>query len=441
MDTANLRIITDLKKFLMQLSSHTELWRQCVTSEKAFTRNRCLPLSTLVLMILNLPKRSLNIELHSFFAHINRVKCGKSAFSMQRTKLKPFFFQLWNRVLTQSFYHHYKNRVKFWKGFILLAFDGSVFSLPNTDELSSIYGNASSDKGIHGVVARCCVMYDVLNKLIIGGKLFSYLTCERSAVMEQVEHAPANSLLTFDRGYPSFWLFYLLLQRQQFRFVMRANLDFNNVVRAFVRSSEQDSIATFYPSYDSMKHLESMGISITKSTTIQLRLVKVVLKTGEIEVLITNLYSSEQFLIQDLKKIYFLRWGVETCFGTLKNQLQIENFSGIRNVCIEQDFFANLFVYNLQSLIEKQSQTRIIEVCKNRKYDYQINKNLSWAFLKNRIVDLFFKENSKQILLELQALFEQHLEPIRPNRTYPRIRKAIHGNGKYKTLTNYKRAI
>ncbi|MCL2683471.1 MAG: hypothetical protein FWE63_08365, partial [Bacteroidales bacterium] len=243
MDTANLRIITDLKKFLMQISSHTDLWLSSVVSDQAFTRTRCLPFSTLVLMILNLPKRSLNIELHSFFAHINKVRCGKSAFSMQRSKLKPFFFQLWNQVLMQSFYHHYNERVKRWKGFVLLAFDGSVFSLPNTKELSTIYGKASSQKGEHGVVARGCILYDVLNKLIIGGKLFSYLTSERSAVMEQIKHAPANSLLTFDRGYPGFWLFYLLLQKQRYKFVMRAHLDFNNVVRAFVRSSEQDCVA------------------------------------------------------------------------------------------------------------------------------------------------------------------------------------------------------
>jgi len=441
MDTANLRIIIELKKFLTQIPSQAKLWRSCVTSEKAFTRTRCLPLSTLVLMILNLPKRSLNIELHSFFTRIKKVKCGKSAFSMQRSKLKPLFFELWNRTLIQSFYHHYKNRVKRWKGYVLLAFDGSVFSLPNTQELSSVYGNVSNNSGTHGVVARCCVMYDVLNKLVIGGKLVSYLTGERSVVMEQIEHAPAKSLLTFDRGYPSFWLFYLLLQKQQHKFVMRAKLDFNNVVKKFVASSKRDSIVTLYPNTDSIKHLKSMGISITKSTEIQIRLVKVILKTGQTEVLMTNLYSWEQFSIGDLKKVYGLRWGVETCFGSLKNQLQIENFSGVRQICIEQDFFANLFVYNLQSLIEKQSQTRIRKKCKNRKYNYQINKNLSLAFLKDRMVDLFLEERPTHILLELQALFEQHLEPIRPNRSYPRTRKATHGNGKYKTLTNYKRAI
>jgi hypothetical protein len=441
MDSANLRIITDLKKFLMQISSHTELRRRFAISETAFTRRRSLPFSTLVLMILNLPKRSLSIELHSFFSHIQQKHCGKSAFCMQRTKLLPLFFQRWNNVLTNRFYHHYNDHLKRWKGFILLAFDGSTFSLPNTKELSAIYGNASNEKGEQGVVARGCVMYDVLNKLILGGKLFSYLASERTAVQEQLEHAPKNSLLIFDRGYPCFWLFYLLLQKSPYHFVMRVHLDFNKTVKAFVRSSEQDGVSTFNITYRAQKQFEQMGLTLPKETSISLRLVKILLKTGETEVLVTNLYSQKLYTVQDLKEVYFARWGVETCLGILKNQLQIENFSGIRQVCIEQDFFANLFVYNLQSIIEKQCEQRVSEVNTNRKHNYQINKNQSWAFLKNRVVDLFLDEQPQQILLELQALFELYLEPIRPNRTYPRTQRKRYKNGKYHTATNYKRSI
>jgi len=442
MDTANLRIITDLKKFLMQISTHSKLWSKSVISKTAFTRNRCLPFATLVMLILNLPKRSLSIEIDSFFSHIQQRRCSKAAFCRQRTKLKPFFFKLWNQVLIKSFYYHYNNRVKRWKGFILLAFDDSVISLPQTHELSVAYGHTSSGKGQHGVAAQGCVMYDVLNKLIIDSKLLPYMTSERSVVMEQLEHTPIkNSLLTFDRGYPCFWLFYLLLQKQQYKFIMRAQTNFNNIVKEFCSSSTHDRIATFHPTNTAIKQMQQMGITVTKETSIHLRLLKVPLKTGEIEILITNLYSSELYSAEDLKEAYFLRWGIETCFGTLKNQLQIENFSGIRQLCVEQDFFANIFVYNLQSIIEKQSDSRVSKISRSRKHCYQINKNLCWATLKTKVVDLFFKEDSMQILLELQALFEQYLEPVRPNRSYPRTTKAIHTNGKYKTLTNYKRAI
>ncbi|KAA6302292.1 MAG: hypothetical protein EZS26_001652, partial [Candidatus Ordinivivax streblomastigis] len=115
-------------------------------------------------------------------------------------------------------------------------------------------------------------------------------------------------------------------------------------------------------------------------------------------------------------------------------------FSGIRPICIEQDFAATLFLYNLQSLIEKQSQPYLEAVSRKRKYRYKINKNVSWASLKMRVVQLFLFQDSRSVLVELQKLFERYLEPVRPERKYPRIKKR-NPNGKFYTLTNYKRAI
>ena len=49
--------------------------------------------------------------------------------------------------------------------------------------------------------------------------------------------------------------------------------------------------------------------------------------------------------------------------------------------------------------------------------------------------------NPLEILIELEALFERHTEPIRPGRKLLRIVKNKRKKGKYYTLTNYKRAI
>ena len=437
----NVRIINDLKMFLEQVIYNRADRNQYTFSENDFSRKRCLPFRTLVLLILNLPKRSLSIEVSSFFHFLGEASCTKSAFCQQRSKLKALFFHSWNNVLVHSIYHHYKEKLKRWKGFILLALDGSVLSLPNTEELRLLYGNASSNKGEHGAVARSGILYDVLNKLVINGKLHPYLTSERSVILELLAQAPENSLLTFDRGYPSFWLFYLLSQMPKHKFVMRIAASFNNTVKAFMHSPEQDSIVSFHPHYEAVKQMQEMGLTITKENVIPLRLVKIRLSTGETEVLATNLFQSEIYSIADLKEVYSLRWGIETFYGTAKNQLQLECFSGIKQICIEQDYYANLFVYNLQSIIEKQSEPALEKINEQRELNYKINKNISWAWLKNRLVLLFLTNDCSNVLLELQALFQQYLEPVRPNRKFPRIRKTMNGNGKYRTLTNYKRAI
>lgn len=127
--------------------------------------------------------------------------------------------------------------------------------------------------------------------------------------------------------------------------------------------------------------------------------------------------------MDDLKEVYGLRRGIETNYGHIKEQLQLGQFSGIRPVCIEQDFAATIFLSNLQCLIEKQCQPQIEAVSKNRKYHYKVNKNIRWASLKHRVVKLFLLKDSLGILYQLQHLFQKYLEPERTGRKYPRKRK------------------
>ena len=183
-----------------------------------------------------------------------------------------------------------------------------------------------------------------------------------------------------------------------------------------------------------------MGFTVNKDTPIKIRLVKIILDTGETEVLMTNLYDRDNYTKEDLKEVYHLRWGIETYYGYMKEELQLGQFSGIRQICIEQDFAANLFLFNIQSLIEKQTEPYLESVSRKRKYRYKINKNSSWASLKNRVVNLFLHDDSRTVLSELEKVFGNYLEPIRPGRKYPRIKRRK-PNVKYYTLTNYKRAI
>ena len=85
-------------------------------------------------------------------------------------------------------------------------------------------------------------------------------------------------------------------------------------------------------------------------------MVKVVLDSGETEVLLTNLYDQNKFKISCFKQLYFSRWGIETSIAFDKNITQLEEFSGQSVKSIEQDFQIATFVLNLQSLLEKQCE-------------------------------------------------------------------------------------
>lgn len=136
-----------------------------------------------------------------------------------------------------------------------------------------------------------------------------------------------------------------------------------------------------------------------------------------------------------------MRWKIETSYNHDKNVLQLGEFSGHTLCSIEQDFYAATFVSNLQSIIEKQCESYLKIKNKIRQHDYQINITLSFGSMKNKIVVLLLIKEPKIVLLELQNLFERHLEPIRINRNYERRKSKIRQSGKYKSVTNYKRVI
>jgi len=423
MTAANVGIISELKKFLSSASTESAQRERYCYSSHTFTRHRLLPFTRIVMLIVNGLKRSLQVELQSFFEHFSQdLPCSKQAFSKRRIELKPTFFQEWNQVLVANFYRCYGERVKRWKGMEVLAVDGSCVPLPQTEAMRKAFGEVSNQRGEQvSVVARICVLYDVLNGLAVKGFLHPYTVSEEEVVLPCLSNLELdNKLLLFDRGYPSYWLMYLLMQKGA-EFVMRISSHANNAVKAFLASQETDATVAWCPPYASLKRLRDMGLTISKHTPIKVRLVKVALATGETEVVVTSLYDTDRYTREDLKEAYQLRWGIETYYGYVKEELQLGQFSGIRQTCIEQDFAANLFLFNLQSLIEKQAEPYVSAVGRRRKYRYKVNKNISWASLKNRVVRLFLQEDARAILVGLEKLFGNYLEPIRPGRKYPRI--------------------
>jgi hypothetical protein len=400
-------------------------------------------LTKIIGMLINLPKRSLSIELQSFFESLEQPDscCTKGAFSLQRPKLKPIFFKVWNDFLIKEFYNFYGNDVKRWEGFRLLAVDGSNVSVMNVPEVLKYFGSADNQFG--GVpMARAMQIHDVLNDLTIWGDIFPRSYSENAIIANHIRNLPEDSLALFDRGYPSYSLIYLLANEESPRhFLMRCKTTFSNEIKDFVAGNKKDLITTIYPSLESIEKLKEYGYIITKNTGIKIRLLKVVLADGEIEVLLTDLYDNKIFTLKKISNLYFMRWKIETNYSKQKNQLQMEIFSGHRVVCIEQDYAAGLFVANLQSIIEKQCEQEMKEISASRCYEYKINRNISWASLKNRILKLFIQSNNSfEILIELQNLFIKNIEPVRPGRHAPRTlpkRK----RGKYQTFTNYRRAI
>ena len=411
------------------------------TNPKYFTRERKQPFPDLIIFMLNLVRKSLQMELHVFKGILTKLGIGdrlygyitKSAFVQNRMKVSPLAFKHLIDAVNDEFYTDNDERVKLWNGFRLLASDGSCYTLPNVEELIQKYGHLRNYNDTLVVQARASILYDLENKMILDAYLVPLEQGERSIAIKHLEYSNSNDLIIYDRGYTGFDFIFEHMQRN-INCLIRCNPNSSNVIANFYSSEKQDDIIEIGPSKNTLFETKTYN----KKSRIRVRIVKVVLENGEIEILVTTLADKEKYPIQLFKDLYFKRWGVEKNYDIQKNKIQVENFSGYSDISIQQDFYCSLFIGNLQSLLISELDEEIKEKYSERKWEYKINENLSIGFLKNKIIELFLSKKPETILEELKYLLLQHVEPIRPNRKNIRDKDKYRKREKPVILKNWK---
>lgn len=439
MHEANLKIIGRLKRFVTVISSHKGFLQKFSVSDQDFVRDRKLPFPKLVLFIFKLCKKSLSIELEKFFEEIGKpMECSVSAFVQQRVKLKPHFFSCWNRLLQKSFYLYYGNAVKRWKGYRLVAGDGSAISLINTPSLNNHFGGQSNQHSDF-VQAKTFYHYDVLNELILLAEIKPYRFGELSMAYKAIGETQEDMVMIYDRNFSNYKMVALhLWQKKARKFVIRAK-ETQNMIKAFIQSGKYSSVVEMQPTPSAIVGLKKSGFEITKDTFVRVRLVRVELPKS-IEVLITNLWEEEGHSAEEFKDLYFMRWGIETNISIQKNILQLESFSGLTVASVLQDFYATVMMANLHSILIKEAQKTAENTSTKRKYPVKINQNKSIGKLKAKLVHLFIYHDPQLILRKLYDHFIKDILPVRKGRSFKRVRKNIQSKSKYKTFANFKPA-
>jgi hypothetical protein len=375
-----------------------------------FRREGKMGLINMVAFILNNTKKSLQFELDNFFKVVQGTDCSitKQAFSEARQKLSPKAFAILFQAVVQQFYE--SNDFKTYRDFRLLAIDGSTLELQNTAELRNAYGFA--ENRTHQIArARISALYDVENHLLVDALIDRYDIDEQDFAIRHIakllEYGLKNDLILFDRGYPSKKLI-ALLTKSHINFLMRVSSSF---IKEVNQVKTQDEIVEFR--YQRQNY--------------RIRVVKFILDSGNEEFLISSL-TEDSFTIDDFKQLYFKRWGIETKYNELKHKLEIENFSGVKPIAVEQDFYASMYLSNMAALAKMASDEQIQErnQDKDLKYQQQTNTNILIGKLKDRLIFIVLEPNvhkRNKMLRQLIKELSKNVVPIRPGRTWLRIKK------------------
>ncbi len=233
---------------------------------------------------------------------------------------------------------------------------------------------------------------------------------------QHLKFCSKGDLILLDRGYPSFDLFKNILATES-HFCARVPVSNWNVAKQLVESGEKEIVSEIIPGKDLKRKYKKQNIVVKP---IKCRFLCVELPSGEKQVLITSLLDNEQYNHSIFKKLYHLRWDIEESYKKDKHRLQLENFSGKTTIAIYQDFYANILIGNITSILSCSLDNQIDRKTNKTKYKYQINITTSLAKVKEALAVLFTKSNIIRILDKLIQLFLSNLLPIRPNRSFER---------------------
>jgi hypothetical protein len=412
-----LSIINHLKSLLFLNSCQEDH-----TLPNTFIRKRKLPFLSVFILLLQKSVKSLQLLLNEFMTQIGEthLTVTNSAFSQARKKfLYTTFIELSQQGIVRPFYGD--GDYKTYRGFRLLAIDGSKIILPNEPAIGKAFGSIPfrNEKMAGSYAAgHASVCYDILNFLALDSMLAPANAYEVNLAIEHLDHVGLLDLLLFDRGYISYRFLATLIARNN-HFIGRCSRKSFGAAQELFEKDIPSKIVTIKPNHKIIKEIKALGLP--KAITV--RFVRVVLDNGEVEVLVTSLLDEQAFTPQDFKYLYGLRWGIETYYGLIKERLRLENFTGKTVEAVTQDFYATIFVTNLESVLTREVQQELDKKDDQNRYNQKVNKVVSFNAIKNNAIELLLRErNTPRLLAKLDLLFRTNPTLARPGRHFPRKR-------------------
>lgn len=391
--------------------------------EGVFTRDRKLNIRSLVVMIMKF-RSSIQRELDRFVREVSNAdfsirEVTKGAFTQARAKLNPWAFKRLNEVACNAFYEDAPYLT--WHQKRMYSVDGTRVMLPKHATIEEEFGsnhygpNADSKRSM----ALASVLYDPLNQLCIDSEIEGLdKVSEIDLLLRHLPHIEQGGLLVLDRFYPSKWLFFLL-SAMNIDFCVRMKKDWWKVVEKFTNSDQSETIVSFsLPKKDADK-LAAYPEFIDKE--IKCRLVKVVLDTGEIEILCTSLLDSNKYKHEEFGELYHFRWDEEEAYKLLKNRIELERFSGKTAKAVRQDFHAKIFLMTMCSAYAFPIENKVKEeYAKDKnsktKHPQKINKTHALATLSDMLIPVFIRKKLNKFLKYFDRIVYGTREIIRPNR-------------------------
>ena len=394
--------------------------------DKDFSRKRKLNFSTMLHMLLSMGGNTLNKEILDYFDY-NIETVTSSAFIQQRSKIQvsalEFLFQEFNNEIKEK---------NLYKNCRLVAVDGSDMTYAANPKESDCYFKTSENSKGYNLI-HLNAFYDLLNRTYIDAHIQpKRKSNEHAAFIHMLDRYKSKHKTIFiaDRGYESYNNFAHVAESGNYYFIRVKDIGSKSIIDNFnLPDSEFDVNIERLITRQQTKEIKSNPDKykfLVKSTPFDylppgdkdtykmcFRAVRIKLDDNKYECFITNL-PHESFDIQSLKELYNMRWGIETSFRELKYAIGLSSFHSKKAEFVQQEIFARMIMYNFCEMIT----TDVIIKNKPRILTYQANFTMAINICKR-----FFRQKCQQTLLDVEALIQKYILPIRKERRYRIIKK------------------
>ena len=404
----------------------------CCCPGKDFTRKRKLTFEKVLTLLVKMGGHSLRDEMLDCL-DFKETPASVSALVQQRSKILPEALEYLFHKFTDSCH-----RPKLYKGYRLLAVDGSDLQFtPDSNDPSSYFPGLNGQKPYS--LLHLNALYDLNSNLYLDAVIQKRRAAnENAALVSMVENSKITEpvILTADRGYESYntlehiahrgWK-YLIRLREAKGILSGISLpdgDFDMPIQLYLTrkqgkvlrelQTEHPGMCRFLPTKVNFDYLP-WGTDGVYS--ISFRIVRFHISEDATETLITNL-DATSFSVEELKRIYRMRWGIETSFRQLKYTVGLSLFQSKKVEYITQEIFARLAMYNFCELIT----SHVVIQKKRGKYVYQTNFTAAVHICRQFLRGSVAPPN-------VETLISSHVVPIRPGRSTPRKTKNIKFNG------------
>ena len=387
-----------------------------------FTRKRKLDFATLINLILSMRGNSISKELLDHFEPQDLMTA--SAFVQQRDKLLPdafeHLFHEFNRACSDDLTY---------EGYHLLAVDGSDINIPKNPDSDTYFEQGFNQFHINA-------LYDLLNKTYTDVVIQpSPKEQEERAAVEMIGRLslPYKSILIADRGYESVNLVEHIRRTPNLDFLIRVknagtretrtlpmcdlDIDISFELRTTQRKEDKEAFASGRAKYIAGKSKfgkdRYTAWDFESPFRMTYRVVRFKITEDTYETVITSL-DRDTFPPEKIKKLYGMRWGIETSFRELKYAIGAINFHAKKEAFIIQEIFASLIMYNF---CERITISVVISQKDSRKHTYQVNFTMAIHICRD-----FFSSNRPPP--DITSLIKRYILPVREGRADKRKMRA-----------------